>query len=377
MQAFAEDTGVTGRAPPRRYLWTDAFAVCNFLGLHTRSGERRWLDLALMLVDQVHRVLGRHREDDERTGWLSGLPEEDGARHPTAGGLRIGKALPERGPAEPLEPRLEWDRDGQYFHYLTKWMHALDRVSVVTGDPTFNGWARELALTAHERFNSGAGGGPRGLYWKMSIDLSRPLVDAMGQHDPLDGLITFAGLSAGPGQAEGPALDDAVADLETMCEGQSWVTDDPLGLGGLLTDAFRLARLTAGGVLPRPSLLAHLLDAALVGLARYRGRGDLGLPADHRLAFRELGLGIGLAAAERLPSVMRRNPGAFGSGDRVFSRLRVLERYDGLRGEIEACWLAPASREAETWRDHGDINAVMLATSLEPAGFLGLASGER
>jgi hypothetical protein len=33
MQAFAERTGLTGSRPQRRYLWTDAFAVCNFLGL--------------------------------------------------------------------------------------------------------------------------------------------------------------------------------------------------------------------------------------------------------------------------------------------------------------------------------------------------------
>ena len=30
-----------------------------------------------------------------------------------------------------------------------------------------------------------------GIYWKMSTDLSRPLVSAMGSHDALDGSITF------------------------------------------------------------------------------------------------------------------------------------------------------------------------------------------
>jgi hypothetical protein len=49
--------------------------------------------------------------------------------HPTRGGLRIGKQLPERRPGEPYDPQVEWDRDGQYFHYLTKWMHALDQAS--------------------------------------------------------------------------------------------------------------------------------------------------------------------------------------------------------------------------------------------------------
>jgi hypothetical protein len=58
MDEFAEVTGLSGGKPARRYLWTDAFAVCNFLGLHRRSSEGRYLDLALRLVDQVHHVLG-------------------------------------------------------------------------------------------------------------------------------------------------------------------------------------------------------------------------------------------------------------------------------------------------------------------------------
>ena len=33
MEEFAEATGLSGKATPRLYLWTDAFAVCNFLGL--------------------------------------------------------------------------------------------------------------------------------------------------------------------------------------------------------------------------------------------------------------------------------------------------------------------------------------------------------
>jgi hypothetical protein len=41
MLEFAERTGLTAsRNPPRRYLWTDAFAVCNFLELHRQTGTR-------------------------------------------------------------------------------------------------------------------------------------------------------------------------------------------------------------------------------------------------------------------------------------------------------------------------------------------------
>src|SRR2546423_9972407 len=37
---FGGRTGLTPAAPhPRRYLWTDAFAVLNFLELHARTGD--------------------------------------------------------------------------------------------------------------------------------------------------------------------------------------------------------------------------------------------------------------------------------------------------------------------------------------------------
>jgi len=88
--------------------WTDAFAVCNFLELHRQKDDSAQRDLALALIDQVHGVLGRYREDDARTGWLSGLSGEEGRSRPTAGGLRIGKPLPERRPGEPYDDRVEW-----------------------------------------------------------------------------------------------------------------------------------------------------------------------------------------------------------------------------------------------------------------------------
>src|SRR5437773_526608 len=96
MLRFADRTGLTTDRPQRRYLWTDAFAVCTFLGLADATADARYRELALRLVDAVHWTLGRHRDDDARRGWISGLAEEEGARHPTRGGLRIGKPLPER-----------------------------------------------------------------------------------------------------------------------------------------------------------------------------------------------------------------------------------------------------------------------------------------
>ncbi|HID29682.1 MAG TPA: hypothetical protein EYP19_06700, partial [Desulfobacterales bacterium] len=249
MAEFADLTGLSpAREAPRRYLWTDAFAVCNFLELYRQTSDETYKNLALLLVDQVHNILGRHREDDPRGGWISGLGEQEGKMHPTKGGLRIGKKMNERGPADPFDERLEWKRDGQYYHYLTKWMHALNSVSRVTGDTVYNTWAIELAKTAHARFTYVSfSGGQKGMYWKMSIDLSHPLVQSMGQHDPLDGFITYNQLQATADRdfKRSARLDlkTEIADMAGICEGKSWITDDPLGIGGLLGDAFKVAQL--------------------------------------------------------------------------------------------------------------------------------------
>lgn len=358
MARFAAATGLTSAQPSKRYLWTDAFAVCNFLGLGRATGEARHTESALHLVDRVHHALGRHRPDDQRSGWISGLADEDGEAHPTLGGLRIGKGLPERRPDAPLDERLEWDRDGQYFHYLTKWMHALDQVTRSTGQPLFTRWACELAQAAHRAFvYAPRPGGPKRMYWKVSIDLSRPLVDSMGQHDPLDGLITCAQLEA---NAAGTAmLGDAIADFAAMIDPRQLATGDPLGLGGLLIDAYRVAQLERQGA-RRFGLVEALHDAALVGLRHYAGQPDLRLPAARRLAFRELGLAIGLATLE---------PGTW-PAQQAAPGLDGLSRFLPLRAELEAFWLRPEHRTVDSWLEHANINDVMLATCLEPAGFL-------
>jgi hypothetical protein len=369
MDEFAEATGLSGGRPARRYLWTDAFAVCNFLGLHRRSGEGRHLDLALRLVDQVHHVLGRYRPDDPRQGWIGGRTEGEGERHPTRGGLRIGKPLPERAPGDPYDARLEWDRDGQYFHYLTQWLHALHQVYRHTGQPIFHTWAVELAEAAHAAFvrSDAPRSAPR-MVWKMSTDLDRVLVPSTGQHDPLDAWIAYLALRSAAmeaGSAAGSApLAREIQEAAALCQGAAWATDDPLGLGALFIAAYRLAAMKGRpGVEGGEELLGRVIAAAEAGLALYAREGPLAEPASHRLAFRELGLAIGLHALERMTP--RR--------DRFPPRLANLTRYLPLAERIDDFWCAAESRQGPTWRAHGDINAVMLATSVAPGGYLGSA----
>ncbi len=376
MNNFALRTGLASEQPRRRYLWTDAFAVCNYLGLARSSGEQGYTERALQLVHQVHHTLGQHREDDRRSGWMSGLSEHDAERHPTRGGLRIGKGLPERGPREPFDEHLEWDRDGQYFHYLTRWMHALDQVTRSTQQPRFNAWARELAESAFEAFTytPSPAWEPRRMHWKMSIDLTRVLVPSMGQHDPLDGYISNLQLrataDAQPLPTAGPNLENETRQYATMLKRGELATSDPLGLGGLLIDAYRLQQLMQQGAQPDTQLLNRLLDAALTGLPHYAQGGELQQPARHRLAFRELGLVIGLHAVERMQQAAGHENRYIATSPQLRAQLQALMQYLPLRDEIEAFWRNPEQQRAATWTEHQDINEVMLATSLAPNGLL-------
>jgi hypothetical protein len=374
MLDFARITGLASSdVRPRRYLWTDAFAVCNYLELFRQSNDKTYLNLGLHLVDQVHHTLGRHRNDDPRSGWISGLDEQNGERHPTAMGLRIGKQLNERMPGEPSDERLEWDRDGQYYHYLTKWMHALNRVSRATHDPTYIRWAIELAQAAHRSFTYSIGGRRR-MYWKMSIDLAYPLVPSMGQHDPLDGFVTYSELQATATmdfkESLLPDLKHEIADMAEVCRGMGLATDDPLGIGGLLFDASRIAQLMMRCDFKYAGLLEAVLSSALLGMEAFVKGGSLKYPAEYRLAFRELGLSIGLAAVEKLRAWVDENPELFGGEGHLQRHVEALMGYVPLRETIERFWMDGKSREAGTWTDHREINMVMLATSLAPDEFL-------
>jgi hypothetical protein len=153
----------------------------------------------------------------------------------------------------------------------------------------------------------------------------------------------------------------------------TWDTDDPLGIGGLLCDAHRWAQLTVAQGSGENDLLATLLDSSLRGLGRFTRTSLLMSPADERLAFRELGLSIGLRAFQRLQGLIEGHPKVFGKGHPVHAKIKSLMRYQPLCEGIEKFWLDKASRDNETWRAHREINMVMLATSLAPDGFLTLS----
>ena len=83
----------------------------------------------------------------------------------------------------------------------------------------------------------------------------------------------------------------------------------------------------------------------------------------HRLAFRELGLAIGIHGLPRIRTLAGANRLVANISDRM-------QQYQPLAEQIEAFWTDPAHRTSTTWIDHRDINMVMLATSLAPESYL-------
>lgn len=358
MAEFAARSGIGTGAVSNRYLWTDAHALMNALELFRATGAPRWRNLAVWLIGDVHDVLGRHRPDSYRRGWLSGLSEEEGARHPTRGGLRIGKPLPERAPEMPYDELTEWDRDGQYWHYLTRWMEALSRAAVILGEPQYQRQAVELAQAAFPRFlKTSSSGAPIGLAWKMSVDLSRPQIGSISPHDALDGYVTFRGLGRGRSET---GLAEEPATLLRLSEGQDWSMRDPLGLGGLLQAAVRLALLPDRNARD-DGLIAEILVGVEAGLKGLLREGGLNLPAAHRLGFRELGLAIGLQGLSTIDDAAHVS---IGLEQAVGPHLAPLRSAVDVGRRIVVFWRGEQKQQTRSWTDHRDINEVMLASAL-------------
>jgi len=268
------DTSITWKPKPYkegkgRYLWTDAFGVCNFITLFYETGEKRYLDQADALIADVHDTLGKDRQGIKR---LDNATDE----HPTKGGLRIGKVDPEGTP----------DGDGQYFHYLTKWMYALNRMSVARRDMKYNNWAVQMLKAIHPHFVWGYGQNDLHIYWKMSIDLSRPEVSSEGNLDPFDGYITYRVLAEL--LPDKSVLTKEIDEMASMVKAKYrfYHSNDPLDLGEALWIAHFYPDEAWSQVLSERSLdaLEYLWKSG-----RFRH-----VPESHRLAFREFGTTIGV-----------------------------------------------------------------------------------
>ncbi|MFO8017732.1 MAG: hypothetical protein R6U96_03800 [Promethearchaeia archaeon] len=85
MMDFGNNTALNSLKSLKKYLWTDAFAVYNFIELYKCTDKNKYNQLAFDLVDQVHGTLGSPKKMIGRKGWLASKV------YPTKRSFRIGK----------------------------------------------------------------------------------------------------------------------------------------------------------------------------------------------------------------------------------------------------------------------------------------------
>jgi hypothetical protein len=93
----------------------------------------------------------------------------------------------------------------------------------------------------------------------------------------------------------------------------------------------------------------------------------------NRLAFRELGLAIGLKAVSAIAHVIEKSRSYFKNRGDLSRSIDLLQRHMSIGDEIISAWLAYTEhRDKSSWLAHQDINEVMLATALIPNTFLSI-----
>ena len=93
-------------------------------------------------------------------------------------------------------------------------------------------------------------------------------------------------------------------------------------------------------------------------------------PAEYRLTFRELGLSIGLQTVEKMMMMIKEHPVDFPQQQSLISQLTEFSPHLPLQKNIENFWQTTTNQKGKTWTEHIDINSVLLATSMEPDGYL-------
>jgi hypothetical protein len=111
-------------------------------------------------------------------------------------------------------------------------MLALNRLSLASGEKSYNTQAIALAKAIHPRFVYNCSSARPRMYWKVSMDLREPLVRSEGNLDPVDGLVVFRLLQDldGPDSA---VLAEEISDYEKIVstKWEGYNGSDPLYLG--------------------------------------------------------------------------------------------------------------------------------------------------
>jgi len=302
-----------------RYLWTDAFGVVNYLSLFKQTNDLQFLEQAESLISDVHSTLGFERNLKQRLKLAS-------QENPCAAGLRIGKVADEG----------EEDGDGQYWHYLTKWMFVLNRMSLVKRDSKFNDWAITMAKNVVPKFVSTQNPEKPRMFWKLSIDLSHPVVLSEGNLDPFDGLVTLQLLQQSLPQEKRAVLDSEICLFTKMVMNKykRYYSNDPLDLGEALWLSSWALKFPQNH-----EWASHVQRISQSCLEQLFTNGYFDESERYRLAFREMGTTIGIQVSKLSSSEKRWE-----------NRVQSLHQF----------W------DSRIYRRDRDISPVMYCTSLLP-----------
>lgn len=249
----ADEAGLCSDRHQRRYLWTDAFGVLSYISIAKRyetdnkpEEAQKYTQAANILIDVVHECLGKPRSSSPVDAMSPSTISPTGYV-----GLRIGK----------VDTRQATDYgmhyDGQYWHYIDKWLFALSRCGR-------NEEARRLAKSVFPYFfDTGPHGTGHqgGIRWKLSVDGTPPpqLHRAHASDDGLVALIVLTILQQQ--QRDVSTTADFTYEIQLLQASlenyRPQVTDDPLGWG---LDAWYDEFLEGH---PRRSALAKYASSAL------------------------------------------------------------------------------------------------------------------
>jgi hypothetical protein len=98
--------------------------------------------------------------------------------------------------------------------------------------------------------------------------------------------------------------------------------------------------------------LAELADARRNGLTAFLASPQLSRPASLRLAFRELGLAIGLRALPMIANAIREDRSSFGRSSALRRSIELLPPYDSLSERIIDFWASCAQHQDAGWQAH-------------------------
>ena len=117
-------------------------------------------------------------------------------------------------------------------------------------------------------------------------------------------------------------------------------------------------------------MLKSLLEDIDISLQVFIKHNTLNLSAKDRLAFRELGLAIGLSAIPLMQTSINQNTERFKHINQLTILLTQILRFYPLCDFIKVFWSESKNRTVNSWTEHADINNVMLATCLAPDSYL-------